>query len=112
MKTLGRDFVYGAAMLTLRTALGLTRAELAKHLCISRQAVGEWEAGRSYPKAQHLKALIVLGVKRQAFAKGQWNLPERNAGTGCDDRSPLLDRAPIPDLILSCGLEPRQHVVG
>jgi WD40 repeat protein/transcriptional regulator with XRE-family HTH domain len=70
MKTLERDSVYGAAMLTLRTTLGLTRAELAKHLGISRQAVGEWEAGRSYPKAQHLKALIALAVKGQAFAKG------------------------------------------
>src|SRR5436309_2311670 len=33
----------------------------------SRYAVGEWEAGSSYPKAQHLKALLTLAVKQQAF---------------------------------------------
>src|SRR5436305_1276083 len=66
-----RDEGYGAAMLTLRTTLGLTRGELANRLCVSRQAVGEWEAGRSYPKAEHLKALIVLAVKSHAFTDGQ-----------------------------------------
>ncbi len=108
MKTLGRDFVYGAAMLTLRTALGLTRAELAKHLCISRQAVGEWEAGRSYPKAQHLKALIVLGVKRQAFAKGSaaeeiralWQVAHQKAQLDEHWLSTLLERSRPPYLYL------------
>src|SRR5215469_15499364 len=70
MKTPKRDSTYGSAMLTLRIALGLTRAELAKRLGISPQAVGEWEAGRSYPTTKHLKALIALGVKQQAFTKG------------------------------------------
>ncbi len=65
-----RDYGYGSAMLTLRTAIGLTQAELAKHLCTSRRAVGEWEAGSSYPKPEHLKALIALGVKSQAFREG------------------------------------------
>jgi len=66
-----RDYTFGEAMLTLRTALGLTQAGLAEHLSISRRAVAEWEAGSSYPKAEHLKQLIALGVRQQAFPTGR-----------------------------------------
>ena len=45
-----RDYAFGQAMLTLRTSIGLTQAGLARHLDISRKAVGEWEAGLTYPK--------------------------------------------------------------
>ena len=57
-----RDYAFGQAMLTLRTALGLTQAELADRLGVSRRAVGEWEVGSSYPTAEHLKALLALAV--------------------------------------------------
>ena len=70
MKARERDYTYGATMLTLRTAIGLTQAGLADHLGVSRRAVGEWEVGSSYPKAEHLRALIILGVKHQAWPKG------------------------------------------
>lgn len=63
------DSSYGAAMLTLRTTMALSRGELAHSVGVSRQAVGEWEAGRSYPKTEHLQALIALAVQKQAFAK-------------------------------------------
>ena len=62
-----RDYAFGQAMLTLRTHIGLTQAGLADLLGVSRHAVGEWEAGTSYPKAEHLKELITLGVQQQAF---------------------------------------------
>src|SRR5215469_1448365 len=65
-----RDYTFGQAMLTLRTAIGLTQAGLANYLGVSRRAVGEWEAGGSYPKTEHLKELIILGVKQQAFSVG------------------------------------------
>jgi transcriptional regulator with XRE-family HTH domain len=58
-------------MLRLRTRIGLTQARLAKHLGVARQAVGEWEAGSSYPKAQHLQAVIALGMRASAFAAGR-----------------------------------------
>src|SRR2546426_909262 len=58
-------------MLTLRTRIGLTQAGLAQRLGISRHAVAEWEAGRSYPTADHLKTCIALGVQQQAFACGR-----------------------------------------
>jgi transcriptional regulator with XRE-family HTH domain len=64
------DYTYGAAMLAVRSAISLSQGELAKHLGVSRRAVGEWEAGNSYPKACHLKALIELGVENQAFTPG------------------------------------------
>src|SRR2546426_10184313 len=46
------------------------QAGLSDHLGISPRAVGEWEAGSSYPKATHLKALIALAVKEQVFPVG------------------------------------------
>src|SRR5260370_4864565 len=57
-------------MLRLRTGIGLTQAGLAGLLGISRQALGEWESGSSYPKAEHLKYVIALGVHQQAFVAG------------------------------------------
>src|SRR6266566_9602302 len=66
-----RDYAFGQAMLTLRTAIGLTQADLAEFLGVSRKAVGGWESGGSYPKAEHLKALLALAVTHQAFAAGR-----------------------------------------
>src|SRR5258708_12157356 len=62
-----RDYTFGQAMLTLRTSIGLTQEGLAERLRVSRHAVGKWEAGGSYPTAEHLKELITLGVQQQAF---------------------------------------------
>ena len=65
-----RDYAFGIAMMSLRTKIGLTQAGLAKHLGISRLAVGKWEAGSSYPRAEYLTELMALGVKSQAFPAG------------------------------------------
>src|SRR5207244_11802530 len=53
------------------THIGLTQADLAEQLGVSRKAVGGWEAGESYPKAEHLKALLTLCVRQQAFPPGR-----------------------------------------
>ncbi|MFL5658753.1 MAG: helix-turn-helix domain-containing protein, partial [Ktedonobacteraceae bacterium] len=66
-----RDYAFGQAMVTLRTAMNLTQAGLAQLLGISRGAVLGWEAGSSYPKAEHLKGFIALGVELQAFSAGR-----------------------------------------
>lgn len=66
-----RDYTFGQTILSLRTAIGLTQQGLAEMLGVSRRAVGEWEAGSSYPKAEHLKHLIALGIKSQIFSVGQ-----------------------------------------
>src|SRR5438477_5180986 len=66
-----RDYGFGQAMLTLRTALGLTQAGLAEFLGVSRKAVGQWESGGSYPKASHLKALLTLAVQQGTFPAGR-----------------------------------------
>jgi len=65
-----RDYSFGQTMLALRTAIGLTQMGLADHLGISRRAVGEWEAGSSYPKADNLKQLIALAIEQRAFPAG------------------------------------------
>jgi WD40 repeat protein/transcriptional regulator with XRE-family HTH domain len=66
-----RDYTSGQHILTLRTQLGLTQMGLASHLGVSRKAVAWWEAGSSYPTAEHLKQLIALGVQQQAFPAGR-----------------------------------------
>ena len=66
-----RDYAFGQRMLKLRTALGLTQVGLAQRLGISRRAIGEWEAGSSYPKAPHLQHLIRLAVQQHAFPAGR-----------------------------------------
>src|SRR5712692_6462952 len=66
-----RDYAFGQVMLTLRMSIGLTRVGLADLLGVSRRAVGDWEAGLSYPTAEHLKQLIALGVRASAFPDGR-----------------------------------------
>src|SRR5436305_379662 len=65
-----RDDPFGQAILHLRTCMGLTQTGLADQLGISHRAVGKWEAGKSSPKAGHLKHLIELAIKHQAFPTG------------------------------------------
>ena len=66
-----RDYAFGQAMLTLRTAIGLTQTGLADYLGVSRRAVGDWEAGNSYPKVEHLKQFIALTVQHRVFPAGR-----------------------------------------
>jgi transcriptional regulator with XRE-family HTH domain len=66
-----RDYAFGQMMLTLRTTIGLTQEGLSDLLGVSRRAVGEWEQGSSYPKAEHLKQFIALAVEHQAFSSGR-----------------------------------------
>src|SRR5215469_11472870 len=63
-----RDYPLGQTMLTLRTRIGLTQAGLADLLGVSRRAVGEWEAGSTYPKTPHLQHFIALCVQQHVFA--------------------------------------------
>ncbi len=66
-----RDYAFGQLMLTLRMGIGLTQAGLAQRLGVSLHTVGEWEGGLSYPKADHLKAFVALGVRASVFAAGR-----------------------------------------
>src|SRR5260221_4976 len=66
-----QDYAFGQAMLTLRTTIGLTQAGLAESPGVSRRAVGKWEVGSSYPKAEHVKCFMAVAVKHQAFPAGR-----------------------------------------
>src|SRR5256712_11474480 len=66
-----QDYAFGQLMLSLRMQIGLTQAGLAERLHVHRRAVAGWEAGSSYPKAEHLKELITLAVQQQAWAFGR-----------------------------------------
>src|SRR2546425_3229426 len=99
-----RDYAFGQLILTLRSAIGLTQAGLSDQLGISKRAVGEWEAGSSYPKATHLKALIALAVKEQVWAFGHeeeeiralWKAAHRKVLLDGTWLSVLLSQPPAP----------------
>jgi WD40 repeat protein/DNA-binding XRE family transcriptional regulator len=65
------DYAFGQQMLVLRTAARLTQMQLAELLAVSRRAVSNWEAGKSYPKFQHLRQFIRLCVEHNAFPVGK-----------------------------------------
>ena len=93
-----RDYAFGQLMLTLRTNLGLTQAELADRLGASRRALAEWEAGGSYPKAERLKQLIELGVRASAFPAGR-EAEEIRALWRAAHQKVLLDEAWLQELL-------------
>ena len=66
-----RDYAFGQIMLTVRNRIGLTQAGLAETLGVSRKAVGDWERGSSYPKAERLKQFIALAIQHRAFPAGR-----------------------------------------
>src|SRR5216684_2235322 len=100
-----RDYAFGQAMLTLRTTIRLTQAGLAKRLRISRKAVGLWEAGLTYPKAEHLKAFIALAVEQQAFPAGLEEA-EIRAFWQASRQKVLLDKAWLAALLPHAEVSP------
>lgn len=66
-----RDYTFANHCVTVRSAIGITQAELAKTLGVSEQAVQKWEGGLSTPTAPHLKDLLALAIQHRAFTPGQ-----------------------------------------
>ena len=64
------DYAFGQVMLTLRTRIGLTQAALADYLGVSRRAVGDWEAGGSYPRVDQPQAARGPGHRAPGFRCG------------------------------------------
>src|SRR5438874_5335588 len=95
-----RDYAFGQLMLSLRMRLGLTQAGLAEVLHVHRRAVAGWEAGSSYPKADHLKELITLAVQQQAFPAGREE-EEIRALWKAAHQKVWLDEAWLHDLLAS-----------
>ena len=95
-----RDYAFAQMMLTLRTTIGLTQADLADRLGVSRRAVAGWESGLSYPKAERLTQLIELGMQQQAFPAGREG-EEIRALWKAAHRKVLLDERWLHDLLAS-----------
>src|SRR5256885_5671439 len=93
-----QDYAFGQLMLSLRMQIGLTQAGLAERLHVHRRAVAGWEAGSSYPKADHLKELITLAVQQQAFAAGREEEEIRSLWKTAHQKV-LLDEAWLRDLL-------------
>ena len=93
-----RDYTFGQAMLTLRSSIGLTQAGLAARLGVSRRAVGEWEGGQNYPKAEHLQHLLELCVQQHVFASEREEAEIRTLWKTAHQRV-LLDEAWLSALL-------------
>jgi WD40 repeat protein/transcriptional regulator with XRE-family HTH domain len=104
-----QDYAFGRVLLTLRTAIGLTQAGLGEYLGVSRRAVGEWEAGNSYPRSEHLKGFIGLAFKQRAFAYGREEEQIRDLWRAAHQRV-LLDESWLASLLLPLpGQQPTIH---
>jgi len=101
-----RDSTFGQLMLKLRTSIGLTQAGVAPLLGVTRRAVGEWETGLTYPKAEHLQHFIVLCVQQHVFAPERAEGEIRTLWKTAHQRvlldeawlSALLARPPVPSI--------------
>ena len=65
------DYGFADKALALREHAGLTQRALAALLGVSGRAIQAWEAGLSYPGAEHLTQLIALYVERGVFPAGR-----------------------------------------
>src|SRR6266700_3270527 len=61
---------FAGLLLRHRGRTGLTQRELAARIGVSRGSVQDWEAGLSYPDAQHLQALIGAFLETGALTIG------------------------------------------
>ena len=105
-----RDYAFGQVMLTLRTMLGLTQTQLADLLGVTRRAVGDWEGGLTYPKADHLKQFVVLAVEQQAFPAGR-EAEEIRALWQAACQKVLLDEAWLGGLLSDVDVSPASQPV-
>ena len=104
-----RDNAFGQVMLTLRTILGLTQTELAHLLGITRRAVGDWEAGLTHPKVEHLKQFVVLTVEQHAFPIGR-EAEEVRALWHAAHQKVLLDEAWLAALLTPVSHSPEETI--
>src|SRR5437588_1127631 len=93
-----RDYAFGQLMLSLRMRISLTQAGLAERLHVHRRAVAGWEAGSSYPKAEHLKELMTLAVQQKAWAFGREEEEIRTLWRAAHQKV-LLDEVWLHDLL-------------
>ena len=78
----------GARIRAQREALGLSQAELARRVYVSRQTVGNWESGRTLADVQSLVLLAgVFGVSVDELVGGGGPVAAR---AGAEDRHALV----------------------
>src|SRR5215472_17253387 len=92
------DYAFGQAIFKLRTSIGLTQDSLADLLGVSRRAVGEWEVGSTYPKAEHLQHFLELCVQQHVFPPEREEEEIRTLWKAAHQRA-LLDEAWLAALL-------------
>ncbi|WP_372760925.1 helix-turn-helix domain-containing protein [Litorivivens sp.] len=98
----------GSRIKQARQAAGLSQAELAAAMGITRSACSQWESGQgTAPRRERLEALAAeLGVSYQWLTTGR----DREAGGGVNETVPAYLTADQLELLhLFKGLTPRQR---
>ncbi|EFH80075.1 eIF2A-related protein [Ktedonobacter racemifer] len=104
-----RDYSFGQVMLTLRTKLELTQAELADQLGVRRRAVIDWEGGLTYPSVDHLKRFVILAIQRQAWPAGR-EAEEVRALWQAAHQKALLDEAWLRERLSHAQAQPASQL--
>jgi len=65
------NYALGQHLLTLRSRVKLTQAELAARIGLHRRSIQKWESGETYPSADNLRALIKVLLDLGVFTRGQ-----------------------------------------
>lgn len=65
------NYTLGQHLLTLRSRVKLTQAELATRIGLHRRSVQKWESGETYPSADNLRAVIAVLLNLGTFTPGQ-----------------------------------------
>ena len=82
----------------LRKKKGLTQADLAEAVCVSRQAVSKWETGRALPSAENLMFLSELfGVSVDYLLHDGMEEPEPNPAVEEPGPEPPAKEAAVPE---------------
>src|SRR5258708_18551916 len=69
-RAVDRATAFQGLLLSHRGRTGLTQRQLAARVRVSRGSIQDWEAGLSYPDAQHLQALIAALLEAGGLARG------------------------------------------
>lgn len=97
---------FGVRVRKLRDAAGLTQAELAEKLDVSRPAIGTWESGKARPRLNKLKELADLfGVTvAELMGEDAEPVPFRASGTmmpllGCAHMGEPCDEDSLSEMV-------------
>lgn len=84
-KSKPENIAIGEAISRARELAGLTQVELAKKMGVRQQSVGEWERGKTAPRAARLAQLSRLLPELRSLRKEVEAIPHARRGAASED---------------------------